>query len=89
MNDLLHGFEFIRAYIDDLLLLTKRYWTDHLYKMELTLNKPNSKEIKCNIEKYFFRQTGMEYLGFWVTRDGVKPIDKKMQAIGNMKPSTS
>ena len=40
MNDLLHGFEFIRAYIYDLLILTKEHWKDHIQKLELTLNKP-------------------------------------------------
>ena len=30
MNDLFHGFEFIRAYIDDLLILTRGDWTDHI-----------------------------------------------------------
>ena len=39
MNDLFHGFEFIRAYIDDILILTKGGWTDHLQKLELPLNK--------------------------------------------------
>ena len=33
MNDLLNGFEFIRAYIDDLLILTKGNWTDHVQKL--------------------------------------------------------
>ena len=38
---LFHGFEFIRAYIDNLLILTKGDWTGHLQKLELTLNKLN------------------------------------------------
>ena len=59
MNDLFHGFEFIRAYIDYLFILTKGEWTDHVQKLELTLNKLNGKGLKCNIEKYFFRQTEM------------------------------
>ena len=35
----------------------------------------------CNIEKYLFGKTEMEYLGLWVTSDGVNHIDKKIQAI--------
>ena len=31
----------------------------------------------------------MEYLGLWVTHDGVKPINKKIEAITNTKPPTS
>ena len=30
MNYLFHAFEFIRAYIDDLFILTKGDWTDHV-----------------------------------------------------------
>ena len=34
MNDLFHGFHFIRVYIDDILILTKGDWTDHVQKIE-------------------------------------------------------
>ena len=43
MNDLFHGFEFIRAYIDYLLIITKEDCTNHVQKLELTLNKINEK----------------------------------------------
>ena len=41
------------------------------------------------IEKSFFVKITIEYLGFWVTREGIKPIDKKVEAIKNMMPPTS
>ena len=31
----------------------------------------------------------MEYLGFRVTHDGVKPTNRKIEAITNMKPPTT
>ena len=33
MNNLFHGFEFIRAYIDYMLIITKEYWTNHIQKL--------------------------------------------------------
>ena len=57
MNDLFHGFKYIRAYIDEHLVLTKGDWTDHLQKLELTLNKLKLKGLKCNIEDLFFGNT--------------------------------
>ena len=45
MNDLFHGFEFIRAYIDDILILTKGYWRDHIQKLELTPNKLKENDL--------------------------------------------
>ena len=38
MNDLFRAFEFIHAYIDNLLILKKVDWTDHVQKLELNLN---------------------------------------------------
>ena len=34
MNKMFHGFEFIRAYIDNLLIITKGDWSYHLEKSE-------------------------------------------------------
>ena len=45
--------------------------------------------MKCDIKKSFFGKTEMEYLGFWVTRNGVKTVNKKIEPITNMAPSTS
>ena len=33
MNKNFHGFEFVRAYIDDLLIITKGDWSGHLNKL--------------------------------------------------------
>ena len=39
MNDLFHGFEFIRVYINDHMISTKGNWKDHVHKLKLNLNK--------------------------------------------------
>ena len=39
INVLFHVFEFIHAYIYEILVLTKVDWTYHLHKLELFLNK--------------------------------------------------
>ena len=72
-----------------MLILTKLYLTYHIQKLKLTLHNLKEKGLKCNIENYFFGKTEMEYLGFWVTRNGVKPININIAAIKNMAPTTS
>ena len=57
--------------------------------MKLTPNKLKGSGIKCNIEKSLLGKTEIKYLGFWVTCDGVKPINKKTYKIENMSPTTS
>ena len=62
---------------------------NHVQKLEFTLNKLKEKGLKYNIKTSFFGQTEMEYLGSWVTRDGAKPTNRKIQSIINIKPNTS
>ena len=75
--------------MDEILILPKRYCTYHLHYLELTRNKLKGKGIKCNIEKSLFGQTNMECLVFWVTRNGVKFMNKRIESITNMNPPTS
>ena len=86
MAELFQGFEHVRAYIDDLLLLTKSTWANHLDELEAVLQKLAEAGLKVNAEKSFFGQSECEYLGFWVTRTGIRPIAKKVEAIKNLKP---
>ena len=52
MNDLFHGFELICAYIDNLLVLTKGDWTDHVQELELTLNKLKEKDLNVILKRH-------------------------------------
>ena len=89
MDDLFYGFVSICAYIDELMILIRGYWTAHLHNLLLTQNKLKGKGIKCNVEKSLFGQNTMECLVLWVTPNGVKSTNKKIEAITNMKPPTS
>ena len=42
--------------------------------------------LKVNARKSFFAQDSLEYLGFWVSREGIKPLTKKVEAILNIAP---
>ena len=74
------------AYLDDLLVINKGDWNDHLTKLEPVLQKLAMAGLKVNAVKSFFGRTECEYLGFWVTRDGVRPLVKKVTAIENIAP---
>ena len=54
--------------------------------MKQTLQRFKDNGLKFNIKKSSFGKIEMEYLGFWVTRTGIRPINKKVEAIVNMTP---
>jgi len=81
MSELMEGLEFVRTYIDDLLCLTKGSYEDHLEKLELVLEKLRKAGLKVNATKSFFARSQLEYLGYWITRSGIKPVYEKVKAV--------
>ena len=51
MNKMFRGFEFIRAYIDDLLIITQGDYSYHLNKLKRVLQNIKDNRFKLNIEK--------------------------------------
>jgi RNase H-like domain found in reverse transcriptase/Reverse transcriptase (RNA-dependent DNA polymerase) len=81
MSELFDGLEFVRTYIDDLLCLTKDSFEDQLEKLEQVLHRLLEAGLKVNGNKSFFTKTELEYLGYWITWDGIKPLPEKVKAI--------
>ena len=40
--------------------------------------------MKVNITKSDLARSELKYLGFWITREGIKPLSKKVEAINNL-----
>jgi hypothetical protein len=77
------GLEFARAYIDELLVLvTKGNFDTHLEHLEQVLTRLAEAGLKINASKSYFRgDEPLEYLGYLVNREGVRPTIKKVSAI--------
>jgi hypothetical protein len=86
MSELMCGLEFVRAYIDDLLAITNGSFRDHLEKLELIFKRLRQAGLKVNAAKSFFAKYELEYLGYWITREGIQPVTKKIEAIQNIAP---
>jgi hypothetical protein len=89
MSELMATLEFVRAYIDDLLCITKGSLEDHLAKLGLVLTRLQDAGLKVNAGKSFFCAVETKYLGYILTRDGIKPQPKKVQAILALTPPTN
>jgi hypothetical protein len=74
MNELFIGMDEVRAYIDDLLLITSGTYEEHLAKLDQVLLRLREAGPKVNAEKSKFCTGELEYLGYWITRDGIKPL---------------
>jgi hypothetical protein len=77
--DLMASLEFVRVYMDDLLIITRGILEEHLQKMETVPIILCDTGLKDNAAKSSFCAHEIEYLGYILTNEGIKPQLKKMQ----------
>jgi hypothetical protein len=54
MSDLVQHLDFVRTYLDDLLVLSSGSFDDHLEKMEVVFKLLSDKGLRVNTEKSTF-----------------------------------
>ena len=57
ISELFDGFDMVRDYIDDVLIITKNNSKDHLKALDKVLQRLAEVGFKVNVEKSFFGQT--------------------------------
>lgn len=81
MNDLLGHLPYVRCYLDDILIVTKGDWKEHLECITTVLETMGSAGLKVNAEKSFFGRRELDYLGYHISQEGIRPDTKKVEAI--------
>ena len=74
-------FDTVRESIDDVIIITKDNFTDHLKSLDKVIQKLMEAGLKVNTENSFFGRTETEYLGLWVSKNGVSTLSSKLDAI--------
>ena len=74
---LMAALEFVQAYVDDLLIITREMLDEHLQKMVTVLTRLHDAGLKVNVAKSSFCAHNIKYLGYILTREGIKPQPKK------------
>ncbi len=73
MGNLMASLEYVRVYIDNFLVITKSSHDDHLDKLEQVFIQLCNAGLKVNAAKLFFCVQETEFLGYILTRGGMKP----------------
>ena len=81
MSELMALLEFIQTYLDDLLCISKGSLEDHISKLKRVFIRLQDAGLTVNARKSSFCAVETEYLGDVLSRNGIKPQPKKVQAI--------
>ena len=72
----------VRAYLYAILVTTAgSFKEDHLKHVELVLQCLTDVGFAVNLRKSSFAVTEIDYLGYWITRNGIQSQPKKVEAI--------
>jgi hypothetical protein len=77
----MYGLEFAKAYLDDLLVVSKDSFENHLIHLEEVFTRLASAGLKVNAIKSLFCSDELEYLGYLINRKGERPTMKKLEPI--------
>lgn len=86
IGSLVDHLEYARVYLDDLLVLTNGSFDDHLSKLGKVLELLSQAGLKCNADKCSFGAKEVEYLGYLLTWDGIRPVPAKIKSILALSP---
>ena len=83
MNKIFAGFEYVRVYINDLLIITKGSFEYHSNHLDTVIEKLETAGLKINATQLCFAAHKLEYLGYWISRDGIQLLAAKVDTIKN------
>ena len=87
MTQVLDGLD-VDFYMDDIAILNQT-WDEHVQLVEQVLQRLESADFTINPTKCEWAVEETDFLGHWMTPDGIKPWRRKVEAILKMKPPTN
>jgi len=82
MDQILQGLPSVVCYLDDI-LITGKSESEHWENVEQVLKRLQERGIRVNSDKCSFCQSSVTYLGHKIDREGLHPIQEKVEAIAN------
>ena len=79
MLSLFNDLEGVIVYLDDIIILGSDSFEEHMKIVSEVLRRLEYQGLQVNPLKSFWGQHQVEYLGFLITRDGIKPHQRKFR----------
>lgn len=82
MHSIFSDLDFVVVYIDDICIASKTL-EEHNQHIRIVFERLQRHGLVINIDKCVFAQESVEFLGHQISADGVRPLEKRVQAVVN------
>ncbi|KAJ8731369.1 hypothetical protein PYW07_004533 [Mythimna separata] len=82
MHEVLRGIEGCFSFVDDILLYSENEY-EHKILLHQVLERLNKYGVTLNVDKCEFAQTKINFLGYEVTANGIKPTEERIKVISS------
>eukprot|EP00957_Ditylum_brightwellii_P145667 11090857-Ditylum_brightwellii.AAC.1 len=89
IEDILHGANcdaFCGGYMDGVGVFSNGSYEEHMGLIRKVLKELEKNGMKVNLLKYEWAVKETDFLGHWLTPDGIKPWKKKVEAVLKLAP---
>ena len=80
MDSVLQDLDFLFVYLDDV-LVASRDNREHKQHLNILFDRLEDHSLVVKPKKCQFGVTEIDFLGHWVSKDGIKPLTNKLEAI--------
>lgn len=90
IDDVLHEYigKICFVYIDDVIVIGESF-ESHLRNVDTIFARLREANLKVNLDKTHFMKTEVEFLGYIVGTEGIRPDPAKVKSIENLLPPTN
>ncbi|UYV80938.1 hypothetical protein LAZ67_19002227, partial [Cordylochernes scorpioides] len=84
INEVLWGLDFVFPYLDDILVASKSE-EEHESHLRAVFSRLDQYGLRINQAKTVLNVNNVEFLGYWITPEGIRPTESKVQTIVDYK----
>ena len=88
VNKVLEGLEFVFSYLDDILIYSKNM-EEHLQHVQTLFERMRQAALKLTKQKCNFLKAHVQYLGHYISEQGLEPIPEKLESLQQMPAPTN